>query len=54
MTMGVIVNVRGSSDNIVRSATVKICDKTYDRPIQRLYLLHDSASTILNVHMFIL
>ena len=37
--MGVIVNVRESSDNIFRSATVKIGDKTYDRPIQRLYEL---------------
>ena len=37
--MGVIVNVWESSDNIVRSATVKIGDKTYDRPIQRLYEL---------------
>ena len=37
--MGVIVNVRESSDNIVRSATVKMGDKTYDRPIQRLYEL---------------
>ena len=37
--MGVIVNVRESSDNIVHSATVKIGDKTYDRPIQRLYEL---------------
>ena len=37
--MSVIVNVRESSDNIVRSATVKIGDKTYDRPIQRLYEL---------------
>ena len=36
---GVIVNVRESSDNIVRSATVKIGDKTYNRPIQRLYEL---------------
>ena len=33
--MGVIVNVREWSDNIVRSATVKIGD----RPIQRLYEL---------------
>ena len=37
--MGVIVNVRESSDNIVCSATVKIGDKTYDRPIQKLYEL---------------
>ena len=37
--MGVIVNVRESSDNIVRSVTVEIGDKTYDRPIQRLYEL---------------
>ena len=37
--MGVIVNVRESSDNIVCSTTVKIGDKTYDRPIQRLYEL---------------
>ena len=37
--MGVIVNVRESSDNIVRSATVKVGDKTCDRPIQRLYEL---------------
>ena len=37
--MGVIVNVRESSDNIVRSATVKISDKKYDRPIQRFYEL---------------
>ena len=34
-----IVDVRESSDNIIRSATVKIGDKTYDRPIQRLYEL---------------
>ena len=31
--MGVIVNVRESSDNIFRSATVKISDKTYERHI---------------------
>ena len=37
--MGVIVNVRESSDNMVSSATVKIGDKPYDRPIQRLYEL---------------
>ena len=37
--MGVIVNVRESSDNVVHSAPVKIGDKTYDRPIQRLYEL---------------
>ena len=37
--MGVIVNVRGSNNNMVRSATVKISNKTYDRPIQRLYKL---------------
>ena len=37
--MGVIVYVRESSDNIASSATIKIGDKTYDRPIQRLYEL---------------
>ena len=37
--MGVIVNVRESRDKIVRSATAKIDNKNYDRPIQRLYEL---------------
>ena len=53
---GVIVNVRESSDNIVRSATVKIGDKTYNRPIQRLYKLegwdhHQGQSTNELLHL---
>ena len=39
--MGVIVNVRESNDSIVRSATFKIGDKTYDRPVHRLYELEE-------------
>ena len=37
--MGVIIDVRELSDKIVCSATVKIGNKMYDRPLQRLYEL---------------
>ena len=37
--MGVIVNIRESSDKIVRSSTFKIGNKVYDRPMQKLYEL---------------
>ena len=50
---GVIVNVRESSDNIVRSATVKIGDKTYNRPIQRLYELKNGIRVNLLMNCYI-
>ena len=37
--LGLVVDVRPSADGIVRSATIKIGLKTYERPIQRLFEL---------------